>query len=70
MRTKSSCSASSVVSVFGVDGGSGASPSSASMSFGSRQASSALPAPDVCAGIARPISVNRRTLRVPDTLST
>ena len=49
---------------------SGAPPSSASTSAGSRQASSALPAPDVCAGIARPISVNRRTLRVPETLST
>ena len=44
---------------------SGASPSSAAMSVGSRHASSALPAPDVCAGIARPISVNSRTLRVP-----
>ena len=65
--TRSSCSASSVVSVLGVDGASGAPPSSASTSAGSRQASSALPAPDVCAGIARPISVNRRTLRVPDT---
>ena len=32
---------------------------------GSRQASSALPAPECAAGIARPISVNSRTLRVP-----
>ena len=51
-------------------GGSGASPNSAATSAGSRHASSALPAPDVCAGIARPISVNSRTLRVPETLST
>ena len=53
----------------GVEALSGAPPSSAATSTGSRQASSALPAPDVCAGIAWPISVNRRTLRVPETLS-
>ena len=70
MRAKSSCSASSVVSVRGVEAASGALPNSASTSLGSRQASSALPAPEVCAGIARPISVNSRTLRVPETLST
>ena len=29
-----------------------------------------VPAPDVCAGIAYPMSVNRRTERVPETLST
>ena len=48
---------------------SGAPSSSAATSAGSRHASSALPAPDVCAGIARPISVNSRTLRVPETLT-
>ena len=51
----------------GVEGASGAPSSSVATSPGSRQASSALPAPEVWAGIERPTSVCSRTLRVPET---
>ncbi len=50
----------------GVDAGKGSAPNSASTSA---QASSALPEPELWAGMACPISVNRRTLRVPETES-